>query len=150
MAPQGVTHTPFPVATELLELPSPPPPPPPPAPRLFSTSLAGEGHPAQPPPEPRAGGPPAAAAGGPPPPPPPRPRPRGCPGPPPPPPMPRSSAALVQAWQGRSTELSTTLSPGRGAGGGGLERPPEKSRQVPALSPPECSFKAILDPKMPP
>lgn len=91
MAPQGVTHTPFPVATELLELPSPPPPP-----------------------------------------------------------MPRSSAALVQAWQGRSTELSTTLSLGRGAGGGGLERPPEKSRQVPALSPPECSFKAILDPKMPP
>lgn len=51
MAPQGVTHTPFPVATELLELPSPPL-------------------------------------------------------------MPRSSAALVQAWQGRSTELSTTLSPG--------------------------------------
>lgn len=43
MAPQGVTHTPFPVATELLELPSPPPPD---APELcsFGASLAGQVH----------------------------------------------------------------------------------------------------------
>lgn len=44
MAPQGVTHTPFPVATELLELPSPPPPPDAPELCSFGASLAGQVH----------------------------------------------------------------------------------------------------------